>query len=132
MAGIYCLYTSTGLSFNTKLTCCRVCRLGLGIGSGVVRPTRDRRGWGHYRRKKATVKLIINTRKTAGTTENPACQQTTFCDIQIKVVILLLVNISIHANFLPLKIRVTLPLTFQGHSRSKVMMSLDSPDMVSY
>ena len=39
------------------------------------------------------------TRKTAGTAKNPACHQTTFCDIQIKVVILLLVNISIPCKF---------------------------------
>ena len=35
------------------------------------------------------------TRKTAGTAENPARQQNPFGDIQIKVVILLLANISI-------------------------------------
>ena len=38
---------------------------------------------------------IFLTRKTAGTAEKTARQQTTFCDIQIKVIILLLANISI-------------------------------------
>ncbi len=28
---------------------------------------------------------LLKTRKTAGTAENPAHQETTFCDIQIKV-----------------------------------------------
>ncbi len=39
-------------------------------------------------------KLLFETRKTAGTAENPARQQTPFCDIQM-VVLLLLANISI-------------------------------------
>ncbi len=38
--------------------------------------------------------INLQTRKTAGTAENHARQQTPFCDIQIKVVILLLANIS--------------------------------------
>ncbi len=37
----------------------------------------------------------METRKTSGTAENPTHKQTTFRDIQIKVVILLLANISI-------------------------------------
>ncbi len=39
--------------------------------------------------------FTFTTRKTAGTAEKPNRQQPTFCDIQIKVVILLLANISI-------------------------------------
>ena len=35
------------------------------------------------------------TRKTAGIAENPACQETLFCEIPIKVVILLLAKTSI-------------------------------------
>ncbi len=38
--------------------------------------------------------LQTKTRKTAGTAENPARQQTPFCDVQM-VVTLLLANISI-------------------------------------
>ncbi len=122
---------------------------------------------------------LLITRKTAGTVENPARQQTTFCDIPIKVVILLLANISISyrspstqnqsdldfdlsrsfkdkgdnvtglaiygcllmvnsnigPNSAPLRdieIRVTLTLTFQCHSRSIVIMSLDSSYLVSH
>ena len=49
-------------------------------------------------------------------------------DIQMKVVIIYVY----HTDLLPLKIRVTLTLTFQGHSRSDVMVTLDSLYMVSY
>ncbi len=112
----------------------------------------------------------IDTRKTAGTAENPTQQQSLFYDIQVKAVIhylqyifiqyqsntcdlefdlsmsrkvkredtialtiyglLLMVNSNIGPwslyEIYGFGIRVTLTLTFQGHSRSNVKVSLDS------
>ncbi len=77
-------------------------------------------------------KCKVDTRNTAGTAENPACQQTLFCNIQIKVAILLLKIYLLHTDLIRLEIWVTLTLTCHGHPRSSVMVSLHSPYVVSY
>ncbi len=66
------------------------------------------------------------TRKTAGTAENPARQQTPFCDIQM-IVILLLANISI-----PYRYPTTENLSDLDFDLSNLTMPLDLPYRVSY
>ncbi len=67
------------------------------------------------------------TRKTAGIVENLAHQQTPFGYNQMKVVISSRQIHVYNTDLLPLKILVTLTMAFQGHSRSNVMVSLNSP-----
>ncbi len=55
-----------------------------------------------------------------------------FCDIQIKVLISRMQIYVYHTDLIPLKIWVTLTLTFQCHSRSTLTMPLESPYKVSY
>ncbi len=73
----------------------------------------------------------IRNKKDRWDSGKPCRQQILFCDIQIKVVISRR-QIYVYHKHLPLKIWVTLTLTFQGHSRSNLKMPLDSPYMVSY
>ena len=54
------------------------------------------------------------TRKTAATAENPACPKKPFCDIQIKVVILLLANI-----WMPYRSPITQTLSDLGFHLSR-------------
>ncbi len=60
-----------------------------------------------------TSTYLQTTQKDSG---KPRRQETTLCDIQIKVVIINFRQIYVyHSDLLPLKILVTLTLTFQGH-----------------
>ncbi len=77
------------------------------------------------------IQCIVN-KKDHWDSGKPRRQQSPFCDIQIKVVISHRLIYVYHTDLLPLKILVTLTLTFQCHSRSNVKVPLDSPYMVSY
>ncbi len=62
----------------------------------------------------------------------PPTNQIIFCDIQSKVVLSRRQIYVYHSHLLPLKIWVTLTLTFQGHSRSNLIVPLYSLYVVSY
>ncbi len=76
--------------------------------------------------------IYTDNKKDRWDSGKPRRQHILFCNIQIKVVISRMQIYVYHIDLLPLKIPVTLSLTFQGHLRSNLIVPLDSPYMVAY